>query len=48
MDLFGKTITLTHKGTEDYKTAIGAVVSIFFVVSLSWYGINEFISYMQN
>jgi hypothetical protein len=48
MDFFGKTITLTHNGTEDFKTSLGASVSILFIIILSWYGTQEFSRFMQH
>ena len=34
IDLFGKSVSLTYKGRETYKTAIGTVFTVVFILVL--------------
>ena len=42
-DVYGKTITFTYKGKDQYKTFIGGVISIIMLIIALLYGVNLFI-----
>ena len=41
-DIFGKKINLTTKGAETFRTTLGGVFSILFIIGLAAYGIVSF------
>lgn len=41
-DMFGKEIRLTHEGRETYQTVHGAIFSIIFFCSMTYFGIHAF------
>lgn len=44
LDIFGKNITLTYRGKENYKTAFGSYLSIIFFIVLLSKGLTDFSS----
>jgi hypothetical protein len=41
-DIFGKKVNLTTKGLETFKTTLGGIFSILFMIGIASYGITSF------
>jgi len=48
LDIFGSVVTLTHNGTNKYKTRLGALFSIIFAVGILVIAIEGFLKIFTN